>query len=399
MGVFDYLSNDEPAINMGGSGPAGQYAGNTTRSEIYNPQTGKTERTGAYYPEGRDTAGPTLRGGLVDSALNYTGAGTGQGTVGGAVSTAANFSPVSSFLNQSKYGMNDDAKVLYEIMAKNPKLNHMSQAELVELARQPQMDNQLPHAMNPTQLDAHNKKLIAQGLPPVSNQLSTGGSGSQGAAIPNGSTDTGEFKPVTFRTGTGTDGEDITVPESTSFSYDFDPAASAASLFGERSALLNPVFAQQDTRNTESMQGLGRLGLMLSGEGLGAGAGTGMMNPDMYGLNAAQANALAQLSAQSTTDAFGQEAQRAGLELSEYMANEGSKQNMFGNEMALAALRQNYELAQQGYQLQRDQFDYDKSQGDNGWLTGFTSLGSALVGTEGGSDWLTGGLSKGGWFS
>jgi hypothetical protein len=124
-----------------------------------------------------------------------------------------------------------------------------------------------------------------------------------------------------------------------------------------------------------------------------------MMNPDMYGLNAAQANALAQLSAQSTTDAFGQEAQRAGLELSEYMANEGSKQNMFGNEMALAALRQNYELAQQGYQLQRDQFDYDKSQGGNGLLTGLTSLGAAYLGTAGGSDWLSGGLGKGGWFS
>jgi len=283
----------------------------------------------------------------------------------------------SSFWDQTKYGMNDRAQAAFDNqqavydIGGGPNPADMTLEERVQLARSGQMNEQLG-----------------------------------GASIPNGGADTGTFKPVTFRAGTedpttgaGEEGdaglslydkaEEYAMGDPAQFNYSFDPEGAAESLFSERSALLQPAFARQRTQNIEGMQGLGRLGLMLSGEGLGAGVGTGQMSPDMYGLNAAQSNALAQLSAQSTTDAFGQELSRAGLDLSQFMTNEGSKQNMFGNLTGLEALRQNYELAKSGQALARDLGEYKMSNTDNPWLTGLTSLGSSYLGTEAGGEWLS----------
>jgi len=59
----------------------------------------------------------------------------------------------SVFMNQSKYGMNDEAKVEYDRLIRDPANEGKSAEELVQLARKPQMDRQLPHAFidgNPT---------------------------------------------------------------------------------------------------------------------------------------------------------------------------------------------------------------------------------------------------------
>jgi len=303
----------------------------------------------------------------------------------------------SSFWDQTKYGMNDRAQEAYNNQeanyaiggGKNPA--DMTPQERVQLARSGQMNEQLPHAFIGSPTTDAQRAAVANGTVNPTGGL-VGGGNDAGAAIPNGSLDTGTFKPVTFRSGSGLydKAEDMAMADPAQFNYNFDPEGAASSLFSERSALLDPVFAQQRARNMEQMQGLGRIGLKLSGEGLGAGTGSGMMNPDMYGMNAAQSNALANLSAQSTTDAFGQELQRAGLDMSQFMTNEGSKQNMFGNLTGLEALRQNYELSKSGQDIQREQMKYNTTNRDNGWLTGLTSLGTSFLGTNTGSNWLTG---------
>ena len=150
-----------------------------------------------------------------------------------------------------------------------------------------------------------------------------------------------------------------------------------------------------------------------------------MVNPDMFGMNQAQSQALAQLSAQSTQDAFGQEMQRAGLGMSQFGLNQGAKQQQFANlmgsgqgmlsagmggaaleqqlagiPMGLAGLGQQQQGLDQNYELGRFQNDTSRmlSQAQanqanyqpNPWISGLTSLGSAYLGTKGGSNWLSG---------
>lgn len=403
MGFFDFLSNDKPAIANGANGPAGRYAGQTTQTP-----------TGANYPASKSTTGPTLKGIVADSVLNKTGVGTDQGTVGGFLSAAAGFNPLGSFMNQSKYGMNDEAKGLYESLARNPKTAHMTQAELVNLARSPQMKNQLPHAMNPAQREA-------AGLAPMPTLT--------GATIPNGNADAGTFTPVTFRTGVdaqaleGTEGLSDLIGQGTGlfgqagelaqqapneFNYNFNPEGRAQELFDQRSALLAPQFAQQRAMNNESMFGSGRLGLRLAGEGVGAG--NGMVQPDAFGMNQAQAQALAQLSAQSTNDAFGQQMQQAGLDLSQFGTNQGLQQQQFGNLMGVGqgmlgagmgniGSQQQQQALDQGYSIDQERNDISRLTAEaqaeraryqpDPWLTGAVGLGSSFLGTDAGGSWLS----------
>ena len=397
---------------------------------------------------------------------------------------------IRSFIDQTKYGMNPESEAIYNRMALEANTlgpdgrigargwDTMSPAQRVQAARNEYRATtpsaNLAHGMNDQQLVEHNQQRAAQGLPPVSNQLgSDGGDGSSGggmmsnvgvaggpstgATIPNGGNySNGNFKPITFRSGTGTGvidssgvstslGEDyaglpalvgqgtglmgqastLAQQAPSEFNYNFDPQAAGQSLFNERSALLEPAFAQQRAKNMEQMQGLGRIGLGLSGEGLGAGADSGMFNPDMLGVNQAQAQALAQLSAQSTQDAFGQEVQRYGLDLNQFNTNQQQQQQQYANLMgsgqgmlsaglqapaleqsltgvpfSYAGMNQTQQGLDQNYELGRYQNDTSRmiaqaqanqaNYQPNGWLTGLTSLGSAYLGTEGGGDWLTG---------
>lgn len=245
----------------------------------------------------------------------------------------------------------------------------------------------------------------------------------QGAAIPTGNPDAGTFKPVTFRSGTGTstadeDGMTTSLAEPYSglsslvgegtgllgaagvqsqqapnqVDTSFNTNDRAQQLMSQRSALLEPQFAQQRAQAQESMFGSGRLGLRLSGEGVGAGGGT-MVQPDAFGMNQAQSQAMAQLAAQSSQDAFGEGMQRAGMDLNQFSANQGAQQQQFGNmmgagqgmlqagmqgasleqsmaqqQMAAQQQAQNYGLAQQNFGLaQRGQAqDYGLNQAQFG---------------------------------
>jgi len=411
------------------------------------------------------------------------------------------FAPfIKAGVNETRYGLSDaNFDKLQTWQNADPAsggapmgFRDMSPAQQVQLARAADMNQQLPNAyigggqgnLNEAQLNAMRPENISEtqwaGLPMEMKsslaqssgmmggmgdgaggggmlQSTVGVSGSPTAGGVGGrdySGSGGTFKPITFRSGTGTavlDGDGLSTSLSDAYSglpalvgqgtglmgqastlaqqapnefnYNFDPQAAGQSLFNERSALLDPVFAQQRTKNLEQMQGLGRLGLQLSGEGLGAGSG--MMNPDMFGVNQAQSQALSQLAAQSTQDAFGQEMQRAGLDLNQFNTNQQQQQQQYANLMGSgqgmlsaglqapaleqsltgipftqAGMNQTQQGLDQSYALGTEQNAISRmlaqakiDQGnvqDNGWLTGLTSLGSSFLGTSGGSGWLTG---------
>jgi hypothetical protein len=87
-----------------------------------------TTSTGAMYPSGRSKSKPSLATTAV-------------------FGPAAN--PVSSFVNQLRYGMNEQAANEYNrLAAENKGFMDMSEAERVQLARKPQMDAQLPNAVS-----------------------------------------------------------------------------------------------------------------------------------------------------------------------------------------------------------------------------------------------------------
>ena len=230
--------------------------------------------------------------------------------------------------------------------------------------------------------------------------LPLGNPQNQGAIMPTGSGQSGTFRPVTFRSGTGTSTSDaggmttqLNAPYSglsglvgqgtgllgqaaqqaqqapDKFSYNFNPQQAGQDLFNQRSALLEPKFAQQNARAKESMFGSGRLGLRLAGEGVGAGGG--MVSPDAFGVNQAQSQALAGLAAQSTDDAFAQEQARAGLQSNQFAMNQQAQQQQYGNLMGSgqgmlqagmqgSALEQN--MAQQQLQSQQLNQDYNLAQ-------------------------------------
>jgi len=387
-----------------------------------------------------------------------------------------------AFADESMLGMNNRARDEYALNAQeaardpNNPWNTMTEAQKVSMSRQSQLDEQLPNAYigggqgrpNEAQLNAMRPENISEsqwaGLPmEMKSSLAQssgmmgglgGGAGGGGGNMMNsflggqlpqpdigGTRDYqptgGTFKPITFRSGTGNPdpyaglsdmaqqgqgmfnvaGQDA-LQSADQFNYNFDPQQAGLDLFNERSSLLEPAFAQQRAKNLEQMQGLGRIGLQLSGEGLGAGEDSGMMNPDMFGMNAAQSQALAGLASQSTTDAFGQEVQRAGLDLNQFNTNQMTDQQRYANLMGTGqsmltgsmmepqvraqliaqqqqqqGLDQSYELGLYGNetaritgQAQANNYNYQPDP----WLSGLTSLGSAFLGTTGGSGWLSG---------
>lgn len=107
----------------------------------------------------------------------------------------------------------------------------------------------------------------------------------------------------------------------------FDPNQRASDIIAERAALLEPLFAQQRAKQTGSSFATGRLGMRLAGESLGAGEGSGMINPDFYGLNVAQSGALANLVPSAMSQAYGEYGQ---------LLNMG--QGLFGTAMGLTGL-------------------------------------------------------------
>jgi len=103
----------------------------------------------------------------------------------------------------------------------------------------------------------------------------------------------------------------------------------AADIFRTQSALLQPEFAQQRQQLQSDLFGRGRLGLQLAGET--AGAGTGMVQPDAYGLGLAQSRALAELSSSARTQAQGEQNQAFEQALGGYTTNLASRQQQLSN--------------------------------------------------------------------
>ena len=181
-----------------------------------------------------------------------------------------------------------------------------------------------------------------------------------GAAIPRGAPESGTFRPVTFRSGTGTsttnaDGTTTSLNDPYSslsslvgsgqgllgqaaanaqqdpnqLNFDMNTDQRAQALFDQRSALLEPAFAQQRALAQQDMFGSGRLGLRLAGQGVGAGSG--MVQPDAFGMNQAQAQALSGLAARSTDDAFAQAQAMAALESQRFGQNQQAQQQQYAN--------------------------------------------------------------------
>ncbi|MDF1853491.1 MAG: hypothetical protein P1U85_21825 [Verrucomicrobiales bacterium] len=103
----------------------------------------------------------------------------------------------------------------------------------------------------------------------------------------------------------------------------------AADIFRTQSALLEPSFEQQRQQLQSDLFGSGRLGLQLSGET--AGAGTGMVNPDAYGLGLAQSRALAELSGRSREQAQQEQQQAFTQALQGFSLNEAQRQQQAAN--------------------------------------------------------------------
>ena len=98
----------------------------------------------------------------------------------------------------------------------------------------------------------------------------------------------------------------------------------AADIFRTQSALLQPEFEQQRQQLQSDLFGSGRLGLQLSGEA--AGAGTGMVQPDAYGLGLAQSRALAETSALARQQAQQEQQQAFSQAAQQFAINEQQKQ-------------------------------------------------------------------------
>jgi len=384
---------------------------------------------------------------------------------------ASPFSPfIQSFADQTRYGMSPASQSIFDGLDPTQRNNIGSMQDQVNYARNQVMQDQAaPNSytgpQKPSNFSDQQWNSMTQGqkqfMSPEGAFGGQAGMGNEGGGggnmmnsfvggqLPDIGMGTGRdyqptggtFKPITFRSGTGNPdpyaglsdmaqqgqgmfnvaGQDA-LQSADQFNYNFDPQQAGQDLFTERSSLLEPAFAQQRAKNLEQMQGLGRIGLQLSGEGLGAGESSGMMNPDMFGMNAAQSQALAGLAAQSTQDAFGQEVQRAGLDLNQFNTNQMTDQQRYANLMGTGqsmltgsmiepqmraelltqgrqqqALDQNYELGRYNAdtaritgQAQANDYNYQPDP----WLSGLTSLGSSFLGTSGGSGWLSGLFGK-----
>lgn len=379
-----------------------------------------TSSTGAQYPVGKQQAPATSV---------YT-------------PSTALLSSAGQFANQVKYGMNDAAASNYATLKADPKNAGKSVAELVNEARKMYKEDNMAPVTDP-------KSSMYQG--PSGSSGSSSLYSTANTAMPNNATgaqDAGIFKPVTFRSGTGTatltpegmttslaepyagisdmvgEGQGLlgqaaglAQEEPNRFDYAFDPEASAERLFGQRSDLLQPSFTQRDIALREDQFGQGRLGLLRSADAVGAGTVGGMVNPEQYAESLAQNRALAELAATSQTDAFNQEMQQAGLSQNIYQLNQAAEQQQLANLQGLGqgmftsglqapaleaqltgiplqteALRQNYELGLDSNDIARMQAEAaikNANYQPSGWLTGLTSLGSAFLGTESGGNWLS----------
>jgi len=134
--------------------------------------------------------------------------------------------------------------------------------------------------------------------------------------------DAAAFKPYSVTTGLGTSYFD---PETQTAGYTLDPAlqawrdqymasaaqampssfdttANAQQYYNEMQAMMQPARQAENLALQQDLFGSGRLGMRLAGEGVGAGSG--MVQPDVFGMNQARAQADQALAQQARAQAM-----------------------------------------------------------------------------------------------
>lgn len=143
----------------------------------------------------------------------------------------------------------------------------------------------------------------------------------QQLAAANTAAEAAAFKPYSVTTGLGYSTFD---PENYTATYELDPAlqafrdtymtmaaealpssldttANAQQYYDEMQSMMAPSRQAENLAMQQDLFGSGRLGLRLAGEG--AGAGTGMVQPDVFGLNQARSQADSALAQQARAQA------------------------------------------------------------------------------------------------
>lgn len=163
------------------------------------------------------------------------------------------------------------------------------------------------------------------------------------------------------------------------FSFTPDIASRQQEIFEQTSAQLQPQFEQQATQLQQGLFGSGRLGLRLSGESAGLGAGSGMVQPDALGLGRAQQQTLAGLATQARQQALGEEAQRYQQNLGTFGTNVAQQQQQLQNLLGTQA--QGFGQAAQGFGMNEAQ---RQQQFANmlGLQQGLFGQGTSLAGLE-----------------
>ena len=111
------------------------------------------------------------------------------------------------------------------------------------------------------------------------------------------------------------------------FGYSFDPAKATEGYFNAGMDVLNPAFEEQQIQMQNNLFGSGRLGLMMAGGASGAGAGSGMVSPDAFGLARGQGQAMTDLYANSRAAAMQEGNQLFNQSLQGFQQNEANRQN------------------------------------------------------------------------
>jgi len=370
----NWISTDDNKIKEGAGGGGG---GTFT----VNPDTGEVEEGEEAVKLGElkisEVDPNTERPAWAPPLLNNTG-GMLTGGDGGYVKTPYDIARDQEFLGMEEWQRQEDAKNAVAQPTAATQDNFLPQARTTNVAEPraftgaaaplPMSSAPLERAqalaaqspMTTPEYDTLQRMLTSTQAPVATATQLQAPVAATGAAIPRGAPESGTFRPVTFRSGTGTsttnaDGTTTSLNDPYSslsslvgsgqgllgqaaanaqqdpnqLNFDMNTDQRAQALFDQRSALLEPAFAQQRALAQQDMFGSGRLGLRLAGQGVGAGSG--MVQPDAFGMNQAQAQALSGLAARSTDDAFAQAQAMAALESQRFGQNQQAQQQQYAN--------------------------------------------------------------------
>jgi len=140
-----------------------------------------------------------------------------------------------------------------------------------------------------------------------------------------------QFKPYTYTSSLGTTTGTLS-GDAFNVGSDIDPALTSLqqSALGYSQPYLEQYLGEAG-KELPMFFGSGRLGLKLAGETVGAGEGTGMVNPDAYGLGLAQARVLSELSSGARTQAQQEQQQAFEQALGSYQTNLATGQQQLAN--------------------------------------------------------------------